>query len=433
MPLFFSFAERPRRTGRTDTASILQQTQTIINKVERIFLAAQPISGVAVIEVGQQGFGQVGVLHQILAAVLPVRLQDSLAEHNAAALKNIDAHRRSQRQPGRVHDAQGAAVRLRSAAQPQEQLPAGGNVRRIAQIRRNVEHFPGAYKLQKTFLTEIEVRGLGAPHLQVFEQGGQGLQRGAGPDKLQGHFLVGEQGERRLVADHGAAALFRKEVVVQRYGFRKVVGIGGELQHRCGVEIFAAERKAQIFDGLAVHDDVGLLALDVHHDGGLGQQQIDRHQRAGAGLGHDVAHDAGFVIQLGQEKERQCAGQDGHAGHPFPGDVAVLGINQQLGQCDGCAVRCRKAFHQHMVQRGVCERREEQRAGIAGQNVVGHQRCHGGGDCAAALYVLLAAAQLAGGFVGDKALAVGEILHPERDLQQVVQLGAQPGIGATYL
>lgn len=39
-------------------------------------------------------------------------------------------------------------------------------------------------------------------------------------------------------------------------------------------------------------------------------------------------------------------------------------------------------------------------------------------------------AQLAGGFVGDKALAVGEILHPERDLQQVVQLGAQPGIGA---
>lgn len=38
--------------------------------------------------------------------------------------------------------------------------------------------------------------------------------------------------------------------------------------------------------------------------------------------------------------------------------------------------------------------------------------------------------QLAGGFVGDKALAVGEILHPERDLQQVVQLGAQPGIGA---
>ena len=46
------------------------------------------------------------------------------------------------------------------------------------------------------------------------------------------------------------------------------------------------------------------------------------------------------------------------------------------------------------------------------------------------LYVLLAAVQLAGGFVGDKALAVGEILHPERDLQQVVQLGAQPGIGA---
>ena len=62
--------------------------------------------------------------------------------------------------------------------------------------------------------------------------------------------------------------------------------------------------------------------------------------------------------------------------------------------------------------------------------MVGHQRCHGGGDCAAALYVLLAAAQLAGGFVGDNALAVGEILHPERDLQQVVQLGAQPGIGA---
>ena len=264
----------------------------------------------------------------------------------------------------------------------------------------------------------------------MFEQGGQGLQRGAGPDKLQGHFLVGKQGERRLVADHGAAALFRKEVVVQRNGFRKVVGIGGQLQHRCGVEIFAAECKAQIFDGLAVHDDVGLLALNVHHDGGLRQQQIDRHQRAGAGLGHDAGHDAGLVIQLGQEKERQCAGQDGHTGHPFPGNVAVLGINQQLGQCDGCAVRCRKAFHQHMVQRGVCERREEQRAGIAGQNVVGHQRCHGGGDCAAALYVLLAAAQLAGGFVGGKALAVGEILHPERDLQQVVQLGAQPGIGA---
>ena len=38
--------------------------------------------------------------------------------------------------------------------------------------------------------------------VQVFEQGGQGLQRGAGPDKLQGHFLVGKQGERRLVADH---------------------------------------------------------------------------------------------------------------------------------------------------------------------------------------------------------------------------------------
>ena len=97
---------------------------------------------------------------------------------------------------------------------------------------------------------------MGAPHLQVFEQGGQGLQRGAGSGKLQGHFLVGKQGERWLVADHGAAALFRKEVVVQRNGFRKVVGIGGQLQHRCGVEIFAAERKAQIFDGLAVHDDV---------------------------------------------------------------------------------------------------------------------------------------------------------------------------------
>lgn len=80
------------------------------------------------------------------------------------------------------------------------------------------------------------------------------------------------------------------------------MGIGGQLQHRCGVDIFAAERKAQIIDGLTVHDDVGLLALDVHHHGGLGQQQIDRHQRAGAGLGHDVAHDAGLVIQLGQER-----------------------------------------------------------------------------------------------------------------------------------